>query len=672
MNVKRRNLIAIVAVIAVPLAKAVADANDKSAERPNIVIVFADDQGYNDLGCFGSDKIKTPHLDRLAKEGMRFTSFYAQAVCGPSRAALMTGCYPIRCAEPSNRKNQHTVLHPREITIAELLKRAGYATACIGKWHLGQRDGEGWNPATMPNGQGFDYFYGTPLYNGFTVQVEDTKFRSPLVRNGKVIKEAIESWDDITAEYTREATEFIESHKDEPFFLYLAHNMPHIPLGASRQFKGKSDYGPYGDAIEEIDWSTGQIVATLDKLGIASRTLVIFTSDNGPWIETTRGNAPGLKPFIPRNHSGTADPLRGYKMLTWEGGLRVPCVVWWPGKVSAGRTCDEVAATIDLFPTMARLAGTNTPDDHMVDGRDIWPLMSGQQNANSPHDEIGFFYYRYTALEAVRSGRWKLVLPRPEHPKWTGWSGRFHGSGIESPELYDLDGDKSEARNVSDKHPEIVKQLMTKIEHARADLGDYDQIGKGARFFDDGPRRPDLWRGGGNAHASPRKTVVYDKAEPAGDLRFDFEQGDLQGWRVVEGTFDQPVTDRNELPNHRYQPFNKQGRYLVFTGHRGGQKAGDDSFVGVIQSPPFVLLGDRMSFLVGGGEGKQTYVALCSQDGKELLAERGTNGPALKRINWDVKKYKGETLVLRIVDRSRGGWGHVTFDDFSCEGRLTR
>jgi len=462
--------------------------------RPNIVLIFTDDQGYQDLGCFGSKRIRTPHIDRMAAEGIRFTSFYAQAVCGPSRAALMTGCYPIRVAEPGNRKNQHTILHPKEVTLAEVLQDAGYTTACIGKWHLGQRRGDSWNPATMPGGQGFDYFFGTPRYNGFRVTVEASDFRSQLLRNAQVVQQAVVSWDSITSDYTREAIEFITRHREEPFFLYLAHNMPHIPLGASDRFRGKSEYGPYGDAIEEIDWSTGEILATLHKLELAERTLVIFTSDNGPWIETTRGNEPGGKPFIPREHSGTAAPLRGYKMLTWEGGLRVPCVMWWPGRIPAGRICDEVAATIDLLPTFAALADASPPNDRKLDGHDIRPLMFGEPEAQSPHAGRGFFYYRYTALEAVRSGRWKLVLPRPEHPPWTGWSGRFHGSGVDELQLFDLQADVGETRNVASSHPGQVRRLQALIEAARNDLGDYDRIGRGARFFDPGPRRPDLWK----------------------------------------------------------------------------------------------------------------------------------------------------------------------------------
>ncbi|MFG0333828.1 MAG: sulfatase [Maioricimonas sp. JB049] len=638
---------------------------------PNFILIFTDDQGYQDLGCFGSETIRTPHIDRMAREGMRLTSFYAQAVCGPSRAALMTGCYPIRVAEPGNRKNQHTILHPQEVTIAEVLKQKHYATGCLGKWHLGQRQGDGWAPGTMPNGQGFDEFFGTPLYNGYTVHVDDTKFRSQLLRNETVVDDAIESWDSITGDYTREAIAFIKRHRDEPFFLYLAHNMPHIPLGAGDPFRGRSEHGPYADAIEEIDWSTGQILDTLRQLDLDSRTLVIFTSDNGPWIETTRGNEPDARPLIPREHSGTADPLKGYKMLTWEGGLRVPCVAWWPGTIPAGTTCEKVAATIDLLPTFASFAGAALPEDRTLDGHDITPLLVDQADAVSPHDETGLLYYRYTALEAVRSGRWKLVLPRPEHPPWTGWSGRFHGSQVDELSLYDLDADAGEVRNVAEDHPDIVTRLQDMVERARNELGDYNRIGTGARFFDDGPKRPDRWQGR-RQQKTPAAPVRYDNAKPAGNLRFTFEEGDLGDWRIVEGEFGQPVTDRDALPNHRRQPFNKQGKYFLFTGHRADRAQGDDRFTGVIESPLFVLKGDTIRFLVGGGSGPQTYVALCDEEGTELMKVHGRNGPALQRVDWDVSAHQGKRLRLRIVDRSTGGWGHVTFDDFSCEGELVR
>ncbi|MDF1812190.1 MAG: sulfatase [Verrucomicrobiales bacterium] len=339
-------------------------------KQPNIILIFTDDQGYEDLGCFGSKRIKTPNLDQMAAEGMKLTNFYAQPVCGVSRAALMTGCYPIRVAEPGNVKQLHTVPHPQEITMAEVLKSAGYSTGIIGKWHLVNKTGKGYDPATMPNAQGFDYFYGTPVFNGYTVYVDDVPLRVPIYRNEEIVVKGVESWDNITADYTKEAITYIERNKDTPFFLYLAHNMPHIPVGASEDFKGKSEYGPYGDTIEEIDWSTGRILDKLKELEIDGNTLVVFTSDNGPWVETTRGMKPAGRKFIPRDHSGSAAPLKGWKMSAWDGGCKVPFIARWPGKIAEDRVSSELLSTLDLLPTFAKIAGAKLADDRTIDGYD--------------------------------------------------------------------------------------------------------------------------------------------------------------------------------------------------------------------------------------------------------------------------------------------------------------
>jgi|APTNR8051073442_1049403.scaffolds.fasta_scaffold00953_2 arylsulfatase A-like enzyme len=454
--------------------------------RPNIVLIFTDDQGYHDLGCFGSTTIKTPHIDSMASEGLRLTNFYAQPVCGVSRAALMTGSYPIRVGEPGNRKHLHTVPHPQEITIAEVLKSAGYATGIIGKWHLGNRGAGpgGFDPATMPNAQGFDYFYGTPIFNGATVRVTDTPMRSVIMRNQDIVVRAVQNWDQITGDYTREALGWITQHKDQPFFLYLAHNMPHIPLGASEGFKGKSINGPYGDAIEEIDWSTGQLLDKLKELGIDDDTLVVYTSDNGPWIETTAGMKPGGRAFIPRDHSGSADPLRGWKMSAWDGGCKVPFVARWPKKLRAQRVSDALLTTMDLLPTFAKLAGAELPTDRTLDGRDASPFLLGDAD-KSPRED--YLYYTGCLLTGVRVAQWKLVLPRPANPPGTGWWGRMIEE-IKVVQLYDLAADPGEATNIADQHPEIVAKLMKHIEAARAELGDMDVTGSGARLFEAGPR----------------------------------------------------------------------------------------------------------------------------------------------------------------------------------------
>jgi len=446
-----------------------------SDKKPNFVIFFTDDQGYNDVGCFGSPFISTPNFDNMAREGMKFTSFYVQPVCGPSRAALMTGCYPIRVAEPRNKKNQHTILHPSEITIAEVLKNVGYATALIGKWHLAGGRKNKYESRLMPNAQGFDYFFGTPLHNGYTRTVDHKSFKTQLMRNGRILKDALDQddMDSLTKTYTEEAIKFIRDNKNGSFFLYLAHNMPHVPLGASKEFRGRSRRGLYGDVIEELDWSAGQIIGTLKDLGLDDNTLIVFTSDNGPWIEAHL-----------RDYGGSASPLRGWKMSAWEGGLRVPCVMRWPGRIPGNTVCHEMVTSMDLLPTCAELARATLPDDRILDGKNILSLMTGEPGATSPHE--AFCFYNYLRLNAVRSGKWKLVLPRPANPPGTGWSGRMIDA-VDTVQLYNLETDIEERYDLADQHPEIVSRLMKIVDGAREDLGDHEGIGKGARFFD-GPR----------------------------------------------------------------------------------------------------------------------------------------------------------------------------------------
>ncbi len=497
------------------------------ATPPNIILIFTDDQGYQDLGCFESKAIKTPHLDRMAAEGVKLTSFYAQPVCGVSRAALMTGSYPIRVAEPGNIKRLHTVPHPNETTMAEILKQAGYATGMIGKWHLAleqKSHQNGFDPATMPNAQGFDFFYGTPKFNGYTVFVDDVKIRSPIFRNQQIVVQAVENWDHITADYTHEAVEWIKANRKTPFFLYIAHNMPHIPLGASEKFKGRSAGGPYGDAIEEIDWSCGEIFETLKALEIDDNTLVVFTSDNGPWIETTQAMVPGGKPFIPRDHSGHADPLRGWKMSAWEGGSRVPFIARWPGRIPAGWSSDQLLTTMDLLPTFARLAGAEVPPNRAIDGRDATDFLMRRSEAG-PRDE--YLYYAGCLLTGVRSGPWKLVLPREAMPAGLGWWGRMIDA-VPAGALFNLDDDPGETTNVADEYPDVVAALMKRIDRARNELGDIDRIGRGARFFDDGPRRlqvpvkasshnePATFDGGGDR--PPNFVVIFTDDQGYGDL----------------------------------------------------------------------------------------------------------------------------------------------------------
>jgi len=426
---------------------------------PNFVIIFTDDQGYQDVGCFGSPDIRTPNLDRMADEGCRFTDFYVGApVCSASRAALMTGCYcdrvGVRGVFFPNRRRQG--LNPDEVTIAEVLKQKDYATACIGKWHLGDEK------PFLPTRQGFDSYYGIPYSNDMSVNpdmdvADDVVWREgmtldkmrtakprggwvPLLRDEEVVEYPVDQRT-LTKRYTEQAIEFIEENHDRPFFLYLPHTMPHVPLFTSDDFHG-SERGIYGDVIEEIDWSVGQILAALKGAGVDENTLVIFTSDNGPWLSKGK-------------HGGCALPLRDGKFTTYEGGMREPTIMRWPGRIPAGTTCSEIAATIDLLPTFAELAGVDPPQDRIIDGRSIVALLEDPVT-KSPH---AAYYYRNAA---VRMGNWKLHL-RARSTVKSQPVGKL-------PALYDLSKDIGETNNLADRHPEVVEQLKKLLEVHNADI----------------------------------------------------------------------------------------------------------------------------------------------------------------------------------------------------------
>jgi arylsulfatase A-like enzyme len=419
---------------------------------PNVVIVFTDDQGYGDVGVYGATEFRTPNLDRMASEGVRFTSFYVAApVCTPSRAALLTGSHPVRVGLGHRVLFPYstTGLHPDEVTLAEILKSRGYATGIVGKWHLGH------HAKFLPTRQGFDTYFGIPYSNDMGDHwYAGQNFMAPplpILRDEEVIEQGPDQTQ-LTRRYTDEAIRFIRANKDRPFFLYLPHSMPHWPLAASEQFAGRSKLGIYGDAIEELDWSAGEILKTLGELGIDRRTLVIFTSDNGaslaPWQQ--RGYRPGSN-----------GPLRAGKNTTWEGGMRVPAIMRWPGRIPAGLVQDELATAMDILPTIAKLTGAEAPRDRTLDGKDIWPLMSGTAGARTPHE--AFYYYRDERLQAVRSGPWKLHIYRPE---W-GDGARDH-----QPLLFNLDKDIGENNNVAGANADVVKRLLALAETAREDLGD--------------------------------------------------------------------------------------------------------------------------------------------------------------------------------------------------------
>jgi arylsulfatase A len=448
-----------IAVLAVITACLSPPAN---AEKPNFVVIYIDDLGYGDIGPFGATEVATPNLDRMAAEGRRLTSHYGAPVCSPSRAALMTGCYPKRALPipgvlfPASEVG----LHPNEMTLAEVLKEQGYATGCIGKWHLGDQ------PGMLPNDQGFDYYYGIPFSNDMgpiqegaksnprqplprararEATVRETGIRRdqpplPLLENRKVIDRLDAAGQTtITRRYTERAVQFLREQKEGPFLLYMPHTAVHFPLYPALQWRNTSQKGLIGDWIQEVDWSVGQVMQTLRELGLEKNTMVLFTSDNGGALR----------------HGSNNMPLRGGKGSTWEGGIRVCTVAWWPGQIPAGTSTDAITSMMDILPTLAGRAGAQVPEDRVIDGVDIWPALTSQAK---PRDT--FYYFRGLALEAVRHDRWKLHLKKGE--------------------LYDLAEDVAETGDLSRANPAVVSELRALAAAMDEDLG-VQGIGNGCR-----------------------------------------------------------------------------------------------------------------------------------------------------------------------------------------------
>jgi arylsulfatase A len=440
-------------------------AAELTPDKPNIVLIFIDDLGYGDISPFGNQKVKTPQLDKLASEGMKFTSFYATPVCSMSRACMMTGSYNQRVSVPGVLfPNSKIGLHPAEVTLAEIVKPQGYATICIGKWHLGHRE------PFLPTKQGFDSFFGIPYSNDMTLDpvnavfAKDCVFRNgmdekkareraigntvPLMRGTEVVEYPADQ-DTLTKRYTEEAVKFIRANQARPFFLYLPHAMVHVPLAASAAFRGKSAGGLLGDAVEEIDWSVGQIMQALQELKLDSKTLVIFTSDNGA-------------------ASGSSAPWRGKKGSIFEGGVREPCIMRWPGRIPAGTTCNQIAGNIDMLPTVAKLTATTPPQDRVLDGRDITSLMF-QADAPPVRDTQLYFNAWDDKLGALRQGDWKLFLTSPQRqaqpkkgavPKAKVANAAEVGEGS----LFDLAKDPYETTDVAAAHPDIVARLRAEAQ----------------------------------------------------------------------------------------------------------------------------------------------------------------------------------------------------------------
>ena len=444
---------------------------DKTLPQPNVVIIFIDDEGYGDVGCYGATGFQTPNLDDMASQGMRFTNYYAaQPVCSASRAGILTGCYPNRIGisaalTPLHKKG----INSKELTIAEMFKEQGYRTACFGKWHLG------WQKEFLPLQHGFDEYVGLPYSNDMWPRsnvtgekVPKTNKRSrfpelPLIEGNEIKKSitSLQDQDELTTLYTEKSVDFINKNAKKPFFLYVPHTMGHVPLGVSKKFRGKSEQGLYGDVMMEIDWSVGEISKALEKNKIADNTIFIFTTDNGPWLNYG-------------NHAGSSGGLREGKLTSWEGGQRVPFIIRWPGNVPKGTVCNKLACAIDLLPTFAAITDGKL-SENKIDGVDISSLWKGDFEA-TPRETI-LYYYRRNNLNAVRKGNWKLVLPH----KYNSYNAKVRNDGVhggkkkmavEQPELYNMSRDPGEQYNVIASYPEKVKELMVVVEKYRKELGD--------------------------------------------------------------------------------------------------------------------------------------------------------------------------------------------------------
>lgn len=415
---------------------------------PNIVLIFVDDMGYGDIGPFGNETLRTPHLDKFATEGMKFTSFYATPVCSMSRACLLTGCYNVRVSIPGVLFPQDTIgLHTNEITLAEIVKQKGYATCAVGKWHLGHY------PEFLPTRQGFDQYFGLPYSNDMGTKPERPNYPPlPLIR-GETTIETEPDQAQLTRRYTEEAIKFIREKRDQPFFVYLPHTMVHFPLAASADFKDKSALGLIGDTIEEIDWSVGQIMQTLKDEKLDERTLVIFTSDNGPARRA-------------------AGKLRGNKGTTFEGGVREPCLMRWPGKIPAGTVCDEIAGNIDVLPTLAKLVGVQPPPDRTIDGRDMTPLMFDPKSG--PVRKTHLYFNGAGQLQAIRDGAWKLFLNLPagngQKAKAKTADGKKAPATKAAPALFNVVNDMSETQDVAAAHPDVVARLRELAAEQEAEI----------------------------------------------------------------------------------------------------------------------------------------------------------------------------------------------------------
>ena len=678
-----------------------------SKEFPNIVLIFADDLGYGDVGCYGATKVQTPNIDKLASDGRRFTDAHsASAVCTPSRYALLTGQYP--CTANDGRgiwgpchPNRSLIIDTDQLTIAKVLKNEDYDTSCFGKWHLGfgAKETNDWQEPIRPGPQdlGFDYYFGVPVVNSAPpyVYIENDRVfgitaDDPLIyygRNSKNkvtpitplqtehgsrvpnwfggAKEAHKIYNDfsIGTTLTERACQWITDRNDNPFFLYLSTTNIHHPCTPAKQFQGTSQCGLYGDFIHELDWMVGEVMKTLETKGVADNTLVIFTSDNGGMF-----NENGQDAF--KYGHQINGKLLGFKFGAWEGGHRVPFIARWPGKIEAGTTSDQLVCNIDMLATFASLSGQVLQEDVRADSVDILPALVG--NPEKPvRDQLVLAPVRPSHL-SLRRGKWMFIDARNEggfggvKPGGHGFAGaaaaNFVGKSnsdisevgkmkAEAPaaQLYDLENDVYQTQNLYNDYPEIAHEMRTILNTYKSKRKSKPAIAGTGLTRNAAPKIP----------AKPSKQSVC----------LDFESGKLTPWKVVDGEFAHLIGNREFF--FTGAEFNKQGKhYLTTLETSATEDTRTDVQTGVVISPLFIAKPGTMTFRIGGGGGTKTYIALCSEDGAEMLKASGAGGHLMQKAAFDITPYADKKIFLKIVDQSKGSWGHITVDHIEFDGEV--
>ncbi|MDF7825968.1 sulfatase-like hydrolase/transferase [Pontiellaceae bacterium B12227] len=683
---------------------------DASQQPPNVVLIFADDLGYGDVGCYGATKLQTPNIDKLATEGRRFTDAHsASAVCTPSRYGLLTGQYPYK-ADGGQGIWKPTAIDAALLintdmqTIADVFKSQGYDTAVIGKWHLGFGTGKNdWKEPLRPGPQdlGFDYYFGMPVVNSCPpyVYVENDRVvgsdpNDPLIYLGSkakpgqvtpitpIPKEAAQRTPnhfggavkahklfndyEVGTKLTEKATDWIKGRDGKPFFMYFATTAVHHPFTPAKRFQGTSQCGVYGDFVHELDWIVGEVMKTLEEVGAADNTLVIFTSDNGGMFNH------GGRAAAELGHSINGR-LLGSKFGIWEGGHRVPFIAWWPGKVEAGSVSDQMLMSVDLKATFAAVSGYELSPAEQQDSINMLPALTG--NPDQPLRSEMAVTCRKASHMALRKGKWMYIPAKSDggfggsKPGQHAWGGAAVTKLVHTPnsdivngkikpnapraQLYDLEADPNQTKNLFNQYPEVVQEMATELKALRPVAQN------------DGTMRK---------KSAPAKKTSEAKKNPAPagkrSASFDFESGNLEPWKVVEGSFGHVVGNR-EMFFANKGVYNKQGTfYLTTLESAAGAEKGNDKQIGVIVSPLFIAEGGSMTFRVGGGKGPQTYVALCTEAGKEVLKAHGVNNQEMQHMSWDLAPYSGQKMFIKVVDNATAGWGHITADHFEFDAQI--